>query len=277
MKKYILSILFSVCLSSPVFAGWFEELQTEIVERNYSRAMTRCAQQMEKYEGEIRDNFSTMATYLSLLSEGVMVSDDLFYGILGKIGQVSQGVVPRRDQPAAAVDPKWMVIGRDLGSQMAALIRDTTDVHVLDPLVLKNLPTLLQVGAGFNAGDPGLSIDEVKQRILVFFEKQLSTGLTIDCNDQGTVTPVTAESFREDVSKFFDGPLKEQPDNIRTLISRVWTFSQAQYDSTRDIQKLANICVAIIENYRTGGGCMAGRINRMFRAYFLTMEEAGYF
>lgn len=328
MKKYILWVLLSAFFSSPVFAGWFEDLQKEIGERDYRKAMARCAKKMSDHLGQEQDDLATLQTYLMVLQEGLQeAADEGFskelYAVLGRVGEftarLSRGrpsdfqsrqkeddfLLAQRLQAeeerksrayegasAAVKTPARMCtqflehsrridIARRLNPITLGVeerIRTNTDVHVLDGFVVGNLPALLVIGDELNAGSPDLPLDEIQRRISSFFEKACrEKGLKIEYEDLGKVVPLTPAEFNQDVARFFDVDLKHERAEVHHLISYVWTFAHTLFEETGDFQQLANLCVAIIENYKTGGGCMPGRINRMFRAYTLMLEETGQF
>ena len=211
----------------------------------------------------------------------LQMEEEVSYGV-GSGGAVAAAVArPGRISERFGRNPRRLEIAKRLNPMTIGVeerIRSNTDVHVLDSLVMENLSTLLAVGGELGAGNPDLSLEELQRRISSFFEEATRTKrLKITYEDGGKITPLTSVEFNRDVAKFFDDQLKTERSEVRQLISRVWTLAQELFEETRDFQKLDNICVAIIENYKTGGGCIEGRINRMFRAYVLMLEEIGHF
>ena len=127
-----------------------------------------------------------------------------------------------------------------------AAVRNTSDVHVLDGFVLQHLEALLALGRTLQFGE-SVTPDEAMTR--------LAARTTFD-----PMCMAGAHHCLRDNLPGFDTSQQE-------LFARALTFAVQLQDNSAGYQGGIWELEAMKDNWETNGGCLAGRLNRVFVAY----------
>ena len=147
------------------------------------------------------------------------------------------------------------------------------DVHVLDGYVSGNMSDVVEIGRALKMGSPDLSFEKVRIDLKKYFQE---TPLKLELN--GAI--IQQETFLGYIDSVFQPDFKSQGLVFQELISRSWSFAiEMRAEEHRrtgkfDDRFLSEIASGIVENYVTGGGCLAGRVNRFFAAYVRMIHYA---
>lgn len=139
-------------------------------------------------------------------------------------------------------------------------------VHIIDSYVEKNLNTLCSIASKHCLDDGTLKKEEI-QKIL--------RGTLAENPDLYTkyedklVTTSMMHGYVEAVLQGLDEP-------VLSLYSRALTFSLRLKEEQEEAWHLQRIYDCIAENYLTGGGCYAGRRNRIFIVYTAMLTEEAF-
>ncbi|HQS84451.1 MAG: hypothetical protein B7Y25_02935 [Alphaproteobacteria bacterium 16-39-46] len=147
------------------------------------------------------------------------------------------------------------------------------DVHMLDGYVSRNMSGVVEIGGALEMGKPNLSFEDVKINLKQYFQEN---PIKMALNGEA----ISLDTFLGYVDSVFQSDFKSQGPLFQELVSRSWSFAIAMRDEELrrtgkfEDRFLIEIASGIVENYVTGGGCLAGRVNRFFAAYVRMIHYA---
>ena len=148
-------------------------------------------------------------------------------------------------------------------------ITQDADVHSLDQYVTDHFAELIAFGKLFELDNGNLSFNKVKDSIRDFISA--NPDFYTQYNGQ-TVPKEELSALLEDHS-FNDITTDSMRESVRETWSRGWTLALRLYNEEGKRKAIIHMLDAVVENKKTGGGCLPGRINRAFVAYALILGE----
>lgn len=179
-------------------------------------------------------------------------------------------------------------------------IPDGSDVHVLDPYILatpQNMMDLFEMGSLVSMDYDSLSWSEIKDSFLLLLPLKLYVEYKIEnpapqpvtmhivtYNEPETATTHSMEAllnlYLDNIANELTAMALKFPGNpqlpilTRQLYSRVATLLH-QIKVKGDEQVVKLLAYSVAENKITGGGCLEGRIDRMFILYASLLGACG--
>lgn len=142
-----------------------------------------------------------------------------------------------------------------------------TDVHQLDGFVNERTQELLNIGEILGVGVDNLSLAQTHAQIRTFLNAH-ADAINIFIKDPHfqDILKHMDTHFGQMDTEVISHPNHQQ---IKQIFSRLWTGARDVWINSGyiDFAPLSYMIMQICDNYTTGGGCLAGRIDRGFLAY----------
>jgi len=258
-KFIILNSCLGDCFWSAISDGSYEQAFKAVIP--YLGRIGKEGASAEDTESKVQGEMD--AAEFSLRNMGLAVSGE---GASKEPSGILDGIHrnPSLGEMRRRIEPIW--------SRLESL-PNMMDVHVLDGYVGANMKNVVEVGRTLKIGNPDLSFDHVQASMKRYFQEN---PITLQLN--GTV--LLQSTFLGYIDAVFQADFKMQGLLFQELVSRSWSFAIQMRDEKHhrtgkfEDGFLTEIASGIVENYVTGGGCLAGRINRFFAAYVRMIYNA---
>jgi hypothetical protein len=177
------------------------------------------------------------------------------------------------------LDPVLMI--KDLADQSP----EAQDVHLFDDLVFQGsnqLPRILELSREIAATRGDLTFDQVQHAIVDFIGRNprfyTHYERTVISQDEIILYAIAAlGNIERDMAGVRE--IQTQAHLVRELYSRALTLALAMHADptlTQPNYGMQRILDALTENYLTEGGCIQGRVNRVFIAYSGMLAALGF-
>lgn len=197
----------------------------------------------------------------SLESEAISSTDPFFEHNQFEPADIAPGINKNFENKIIAFEKLAPILNR------IYTCKTETDVHQLDGFVNEKTQELLNIGEILGVGDDNLSLSQTQDQLRTFLinnQKEVTTCI-IELNFQDILKHVSTHFGQMD-EEVMVHPNHQQ---IKQIFSRLWTGARDVWINSGyiDFMPFSYMIMQICDNYTTGGGCLAGRIDRGFLAY----------